>query len=310
MLKASTKRRSRAAIPGGAPAVSHALFVKSDASAPEWAATVTSGTAVAVRRTWSADATLGKAAELAARCVRVPARPADDGKYAKYTPAGFVLARANEDVAISNGSAQKGSTGRSGVVVAGASGSTSAGALGSGVNDGADGTKTRGNEGSSGTSSQGAAGAAGLGLGVVDGVRGGIGTTGHVRAALAAKVLADASLATGSGIFVPRVLATGAMPSFSSIASNTAYTQTLSGTLLAYGVASKAQSLSWDVHVLVGSDYVLVDQRALQACPSLTYREYTLAATPPACTEFRITFSAVTVGGGQSEALVSVLALA
>jgi hypothetical protein len=212
-----------------------------------------------------------------------------------------VLARADEGVTISNGGASAGSQGDRGTAPAGARGTSTDGSGGSGVNDGAQGTTTRGREGASGTSSSGAGGAAGH---VELGAGGAAGAAGLVRAALAAKELADATLVTGTGLFAPRA-ANGALPSPQAI-STTAYTLGCTGTVLAYGVASPATTLSWAVHVLVGAEYVLVDERAAQACPSGAYREYALAATPPACTGFRITFTGI---AGTGTALVSVLAL-
>ena len=298
------KRRSRAAI-AGTPNAPEALFVDSGATKAEWAATVTVGTAVAARRTWSAAATIAKAAEISARSVRVSARLTDDGKYAKYTAGGFVLVRADEDVAISNGGAGAGDVGARGVSPQGAQGFSPAGAQGSGVNAGAAGASPQGLAGSSGTSTQGPVGLMGR---IEPGLVGGIGTTGSIRGALASKSLADASLfTTGSGLYAPRT-ALGAMPGWKAIDTSSTYTLTgISTTILGYGVASQATSLTWTVHVLVGTVYVLVDERASQACPSATYREYTLAATPPACTAFRMTFTTIT--GGSSNALASVLVL-
>lgn len=134
---------------------------------------------------------------------------------------------------------------------------------------------------------------------------GDVGVAGSVRAALAPKALADASVTSSSGLFAPRA-ADGSMPGWHAIGTQI-YDLSVSTTLLAYGVASPA-TLSWTVHVLVGTVYVLVDQRSAQACPTTTYREYTLAATPPACTGFRITFTSIS--GGTSNALVSVLLVA
>jgi hypothetical protein len=295
------KRRSRAAI-AGTPNVGDALFVNAGGSDAEWSSTVTAG--VASRRTWSADATIVKAAQLAARCVRVSARPSDDGKYAKYTPSGFVLARADEGVAISNGNAQQGALGRTGAQPAGARGSTNDGALGSGANAGAVGATTQGRQGDVGTSAQGSLGQQGR---VEVGLQGNLGATGPTRAALTQQVLADLSLSSGTGLFAARA-AGGGMPTFQAITA-TEYTHTATATLVSYGVASEAQSLSWDVHVRVGAAYVLVDQRSSQACPSATYREYALAATPPQSDQVRITFTGITVGGGSSTALVSLLTL-
>ena len=294
------QRRSRAAI-AGAPSATDALFVDSSGTKAEWAATVTAG--VVARRTWSADATIAKAAELAARSVRVSARDTDDGKYAKYTAGGFVLVRADDDVAIGGGGGA-GDAGARGTAAAGAQGASPAGAQGSGINPGAVGASPQGLVGAGGTSAQGLAGPMGR---IEAGLTGLIGTTGLTRGALAAKKVSDASLSVGSGLFAART-ALGAMPSWQAIVLQ-AYPLSFSTTLLGYGVASQATSLSWTVHVLVGAVYVLVDERASQACPSTTYREYTPAATHPACTELRITFSAITVGGGSSTALVSVLGL-
>ena len=300
------KRRSRAAI-AGTPNAPEALFVDSGATKAEWAATVTVGTAVAARRTWSAAATIAKAAEISARSVRVSARLTDDGKYAKYTAGGFVLVRADDDVAIDNGGAGAGDVGARGVSPQGAQGFSPAGAQGSGVNTGAVGASPQGLAGSSGTSTQGPVGLMGR---IEPGLVGGIGTTGSIRGALATtKLFADASLCAGGGstLFAPRT-ALGAMPSWKAIDTSSTYTLTgISTTILGYGVASQATSLTWTVHVLVGTVYVLVDERASQACPSATYREYTLAATPPACTAVRMTFTTIT--GGTSTALASVLGL-
>jgi hypothetical protein len=288
------KRRARAA----GPSAGQALFVKTDHSGVEWADTVTAGTAR--DRTWSADLTVAKAAALASRCVRVTAASADDGKYAKYTGSGFVLARADEDVAVDAGGASQGAAGARGIAPAGAIGTSAHGAAGAADAAGAIGTSAQGAAGLAGTSAHGAEGSSGV---VVGGQSGAAGHAGPVRAALAAKLLADASLATSSGLFAPRA-ADGAMPSFHAITASP-YALSVSGTLLGYGVASRATSLSWDVHVLVGGAYVLVDQRRTQACPADTYREYALAATPPECTEFRITLTGI---AGTAQALVSVLA--
>lgn len=282
-----------------APTAGQALFVSAGEADVEWADAVTTGTAA--RLTWSADLTLGRAAALAARCVRASARPGDDGKYAKYTPAGFVLARADEGVSISNGAAAAGSRGGGGHSPAGASGTWTDGAAGSGANDGARGTTTQGREGGLGTSAGGDGGAGGR---VEGGAEGPLGAAGAVRGALTPKLLADATRAGGTGLFAPRA-ADGSMPALHAIAA-TGYTLGVSGFVLAYGVASEATALGWDVHVLVDAAHVLVDERAGQACPSGAYREYALAATPPACIEFRITFTGI---AGTSTALVSVLAL-
>lgn len=127
------KRRSRAAI-AGTPNATDALFVHSSGTKAEWAATVTAGTVA--RRTWSADATIAKAAELAARSVRVSASPSDDGKYAKYTARGFVLVRADDGVEISNTGAVEGLAGATGSASVGAPGDSPVGNTGSGINAG------------------------------------------------------------------------------------------------------------------------------------------------------------------------------
>jgi hypothetical protein len=296
------KRRSRAAI-ASTPAATNALFVHSGGAKAEWAATVTAGPAVVARRTWSADATTAKAAELAARSVRVSARPTDDGKYAKYTAGGFVLVTADDGVDVSNAGAVQGIRGAVGHSPVGAPGASPVGNTGSGINTGAAGFKPQGEQGRSGFSPQGANGGPGR---VENGLAGNLGNPGSVRPALVAKSLFDAVVTSTSGLFAARTAA-GAMPGWHTISAQ-AYDLTFSTTLLAYGVASQATSLTWTVHVLVGAVYVLVDQRASQACPTSTYREYTLAATPPGCTAFRITFNTIT--GGTSSALVSVLGFA
>jgi hypothetical protein len=294
------KRRSRAAI-ASTPAATNALFVHSGGAKAEWAATVTTGNAVVARRTWSADATTAKAAELAARSVRVSARPTDDGKYAKYTAGGFVLVTADDGVDVSNAGAVQGIRGAAGSASVGAPGASPVGNTGSGINPGVAGFKPQGDEGRPGFSPQGANGDPGR---VENGRAGDFGNPGSVRGALTtAKSLADAVVTSTSGLFAARTAA-GAMPAFQAISAQ-AYDLTFSTTLLAYGVASQATTLAWTVHVLVGAVYVLVDERASQACPQATYREYTLAATPPDCTGFRITFTNIT--GGTSAALVSVL---
>jgi hypothetical protein len=76
----------------------------------------------------------------------------------------------------------------------------------------------------------------------------------------------------------------------------------VSAFVLSYGVASSA-TLSWSVYV--AGVRLPVDQRASQVCPTSTYREYTLAATPPAG-NFEIEFTSVP---GSSTASVSVLTL-
>jgi hypothetical protein len=50
----------------------------------------------------------------------------------------------------------------------------------------------------------------------------------------------------------------------------------------------------------------LADARQAQVCPADAYREYTFGATPPGCSELRVTFTSV---GGTSTALASVLVL-
>ena len=296
----SMKRRSRAAV-AGTPTATDALFMNSDGTKAEWAATVTAGTAVAARRTWSADVTIAKAAELAARSVRASASPTDDGKYAKYTAGGFVLVRADDGVDISNAGAVKGDNGDAGIAPLGARGTSTGGSQGSGTNPGQVGVSPQGRQGDTGVSPQGAVGDAGV---IANGRLGDQGVAGSARGALASKALADASIASSSGLFAPRA-ADGSMPSLHVIATQ-AYDLSVAATLVSYGVASPA-TLSWTVHVLVGTVYVLVDQRSAQACPTATYREYTLAATPPACTGFRITLTSIS---GTSTALLSVLVVA
>ena len=284
------KRRSRAAL--AAPAARDALFVKSDASGVEWKPLVGA--------TWSADTTLTKAANLAARSVRVTARAADDGKYAKYVGNGnFVLASASEDVSISNGSAAAGSQGERGFSPPGAVGSTApAGAAGVGTVVGAQGASPAGAVGAQGSTNQGAAGAAGA---VVNGLAGAQGQSGPARAELPAKELADATVVSGSNLYAPRA-ADGSMPTPFNITQGTRYRLTVSAFVLSYGVASSA-TLSWSVYV--DGVRLPVDQRASQVCPTSTYREYTLAATPPAG-NFEIEFTSVPPS---STASVSVLTL-
>ena len=286
------KRRSRAAL--AAPATRDALFVKSDASGVEWNQLV--GTA-----TWSADTTLAKAASLAARSVRVTARAADDGKYAKYVGNGnFVLASASEDVSISNGSATPGSQGARGFSPPGAVGSTApVGAAGAGTVVGAQGASPAGAVGAHGSTNQGAAGAAGA---VVNGLVGAQGQSGPARAELPAKELADATVVSTNQLYAPRA-ADGSMPTPFNITQGTRYRLPVSAFVLSYGVASSA-TLSWSV--FVDGVRLPVDQRASQVCPTSTYREYTLAATPPAGTWFEIEFTSVP---GSSTASVSVLTL-
>ena len=149
------KRRARAVL--GPPSTGQALFVKPDSSV-EWADLVTAS--ASTTRTWSADATRAKAADLAARCVRVQATEADDGKYAKYTPAGFVLARA-DDVAVAAGSATPGTQGAPGTKPAGAQGYAPLGDRGAGGTSGAMAQGPQGAPGAAGTSAQGNAGAQG-----------------------------------------------------------------------------------------------------------------------------------------------------
>jgi hypothetical protein len=285
------KRRSRAAL--AAPTARDALFVKSDALGVEWKPLV--GTA-----TWSADTTLAKAAILAARSVRVTARAADDGKYAKYVGSGnFVLASASDDVMLGNGGAAAGSQGARGISPPGAVGSSApVGAAGVGTVVGAQGASPAGAVGAQGSTSQGAAGAAGA---VVPGLVGAQGQRGPARAELPAKELADASVVSGTSLYAPRQ-ADGTMPTPVSISQGTRYRLNLSAFVLSYGVASSA-TLSWSVYV--DGVRLPVDQRASQACPTSTYREYTLAATPPAG-NFEIEFTSVPAS---STASVSVLTL-
>lgn len=285
------KRRSRAAL--AAPAARDALFVKSDASGVEWKQLV--GTA-----TWSADTTLAKAASLTARSVRVTARAADDGKYAKYVGNGnFVLASASEDVSISNGNAAAGSQGARGFSPPGAVGSTAPqGAAGVGTVVGAQGASPAGAVGAQGSTNQGAAGAAGA---VVPGLVGAQGQRGPARAELPAKELADATVVSTNQLYAPRG-ADGSMPTPFNITQGTRYRLPVSAFVLSYGVASSA-TLSWSVYV--EGVRLPVDQRASQVCPTSTYREYTLAATPPAG-NFEIEFTSVP---GSSTASVSVLTL-
>jgi hypothetical protein len=241
------KRRPRAA---STPAATDALFVNGAAKA-EWAATVTSGTAVVARRTWSADATTAKAAELAARSVRVSARPTDDGKYAKYTAGGFVLVTADDGVDVSSSGAIQGNPGAAGHSPVGAPGASPVGNTGSAVNPGPAGVKTEGDKGRIGVSPQGANGDPGR---VENGRAGELGNTGSVRGALVVtKSLADAVVTSSSGLFAARTAA-GAMPAWHTISAQ-GYDLPFSTTLLAYGVASQATSLGWTVHVLVGAVY-------------------------------------------------------
>ena len=285
------KRRARAL---AAPNARDALFVKADGSGVEWKPLVGA--------TWSADTTTARAADLAARSVRATARAADDGKYAKYVGSGsFVLASASEGIAISNGGAAQGSQGAAGHSPPGAAGLSARGAQGSGDAVGARGFSPAGAVGAQGYSPPGASGAAGF---VPVGSVGSAGAAGPARGELPPKQLADATLVTGTGLFAPRA-ADGSMPALHAITA-TGYALGVAGSLLAYGVASPATALSWEIHVLVDQARVLVDRRAGQACPSGAYREYALAATPPECTEFRITFSSIS---GTGTALVSVLVL-
>ena len=94
------------------------------------------------------------------------------------------------------------------------------------------------------------------------------------------------------------------MPPRFSIVQGTRYRLSFSSaSVYSYGVASNA-TLSWSVYV----DGVLlpVDQRASQSCPTATYREYTLAATPPAGTWLEIEFTSVPMSATAS---VSVLVI-
>lgn len=285
------KRRARAL---GTPNARDAIFVKSDGSGVEWK------TLHGV--TWSADVTTTRAADLAARSVRATPRATDDGKYAKYAGSGsFVLASASEGIAISNGSAAAGSQGTAGHSPPGAVGlGTRVGAQGKGDAVGAQGVNPAGAAGAQGLSPPGAAGAAGF---VPVGSVGVVGVAGPARAELPLKELADASVASHTDLYAQRA-ADGAMPTAFAITQGQKYRLNFSSaTVLSYGVASNA-TLSWSVYV--DGVRLPVDQRASQSCPTATYREYTLAATPPAGAWFEIEFTSVP---GSTTASVSVLLL-
>jgi hypothetical protein len=163
---------------------------------------------------------------------------------------------------------------------------------------GAQGASPAGAVGAQGSTNQGAAGPAGA---VVNGLVGAQGQSGPARAELPAKELADATVVSGTNLYAPRG-ADGSMPTPFNITQGTRYRLPVSAFVLSYGVASSA-TLSWSVYV--EGVRLPVDQRASQVCPTSTYREYTLAATPPAG-NFEIEFTSVP---GSSTASVSVLTL-
>ncbi len=260
-----------------APSADDAIFLVS--GSPKWRPVASN--------TWTADFTKAKAADLAARVVRVSGRPEDDGKYAKYTASGFVLADAS-NVEISAGGASKGQQGSTGPTGDdGAQGNNFVAANGAVGTKGPDGDKDDGEQGQQGPrGDEGKGGAQGAS---VQGVQGTQGAQGPARAALDSVRVVDAVFATGT-----ESPASSVFSQATALAVRT-YTLTLGAgrTLVSYAVRGSGTA-SWTLSV----DGVVADQRSSVTLTS-SYGEYFPSATPPGGLSFVLEVTAFSAATAQ-----------